>query len=387
MILVLIVNKLLLGLVFAFAFTIPLSYAGPAFGITLTPITTGFNNIIGIDHYEPTNQVLVSVHYSNGLPHNFELIASDGSRTTYSGISALTDEVKIATAKDDGGGISLGGFTPGTAFTGTGVAGQVTRIAPGGSEPFGSPWVTLPGEPGLLRGSTYVDRTGVFGGDLIVVTTTGGVWQVTSAGTPTKLAQINTHLEGVITVPNDPVKYGPWAGKILAGAEQQGLIYSIDTAGTVTSFALGINPEDFDIVPPNQNFYGVNFPSQLLGAPPSEFAGMVGDIIVTQESPGILYDVKWNGAQFVTQNIAQVSQWEHVTFSTAGIVEIPPVTPVGGEIIPIDTTSLILAGAQTPSVWMLSALFVLGISAFWITRNPYNVRNIKVILQDYLDRL
>jgi len=59
---------------------------------------------------------------------------------------------------------------------------------------------------------------------------------------------------------------------------------------------------------------------------------------------------------------------------------------IGGEIIPIETTSLILAGAQTPAVWMISALSALGIGAFGFTRNPYNIRNIKVILQDYLDR-
>ena len=281
-------NKLLLTFVFAFALTLPLSYAGPAFAITLTPITTGFNGIIGIDHYEPTNQVLISVNYPSGNPHNFELIASDGTRTTYSTISALTDEVKIATAKDDGGGLSLGGFAPGTAFTGTGVAGEVTRIAPGGTQPFNAPWVTLPGEGGLLRGSTYVDRTGIFGGDLIVVTTAGNVWRVDSAGNPTLLASLGVHLEGVITVPNDSVKYGPWAGKILAGAEGQGRIYSIDTAGNTAFFTLGINPEDFDIIPANQNFYGVNYPTTLFGAPPSEFVGMVGDFIITQESPGIL---------------------------------------------------------------------------------------------------
>jgi len=59
---------------------------------------------------------------------------------------------------------------------------------------------------------------------------------------------------------------------------------------------------------------------------------------------------------------------------------------VAGEIIPIEATSLILAGLQTPAVWMISTLSALGIGAFVFTRNPSNVRNIKVILQDYLDR-
>jgi len=47
----------------------------------------------------------------------------------------------------------------------------------------------------------------------------------------------------------------------------------------------------------------------------------------------------------------------------------PPVTPViGGEIIPIETTSLILAGAQSFS-WMIPVvLSVLGIGLFVVSR-------------------
>ena len=60
--------------------------------------------------------------------------------------------------------------------------------------------------------------------------------------------------------------------------------------------------------------------------------------------------------------------------------------PVGGEPLPIESTSLLLAGAQTPIAWMMYAFSALGIGAFLFTRNPNNVRNVKVILQDYLDR-
>ncbi len=62
----------------------------------------------------------------------------------------------------------------------------------------------------------------------------------------------------------------------------------------------------------------------------------------------------------------------------------PPV--VGGEFLPIDTTALLLAGVQTPLAWMMYAVGAIGIGAFLFTRNPNNVRNVKVILQDYLDR-
>jgi len=38
--------------------------------------------------------------------------------------------------------------------------------------------------------------------------------------------------------------------------------------------------------------------------------------------------------------------------------------PVGGEFLPIDSTALILAGAQTNAVWIMSALAVIGSVAF-----------------------
>ena len=299
-----------------------------AVSITFTQISTPFNSPIGIDHHEPTNQVALSVNYSNGLPHNFELVAADGTHAQFSAASGQTDEVKIATVRSGG----IGGFATGELFTGNGVAGEIVRISPTGATIL-DPWVSLPGGDGLLRGSLYVDRTGVYGGDLIVVTTGGQVWRVTSAGTPTLLADANTHLEGVITVPNNPVKYGPLAGKIIAGAENSGgLLYAFDATGNVTTHNVGVDIEDIDLIVANENFFGVNFgTSRLLGAPASEFAGIVDDILLTQEFGGVsgLFRLFWDGANLQTEALtlgagsAAVGQWEHVTFSPAGIVEIP----------------------------------------------------------------
>ena len=42
----------------------------------------------------------------------------------------------------------------------------------------------------------------------------------------------------------------------------------------------------------------------------------------------------------------------------------PPTPKVGGELLSIDTTALILAGAQTNAVWIMSALAVIGSVAF-----------------------
>jgi len=107
-------------------------------------------------------------------------------------------------------------------------------------------------------------------------------------------------------------------------------------------------------------------------------------------NPGFLFDeLEFAPIQSISVTISLILDQ---TFGPASLDEFValysqlPAEVVGGEIIPIDATSLILAGAQTPAVWIISAFSALGIGAFWFTRNPYNVRNIKVIFQDYLDR-
>jgi len=307
-----------LGVLLAVMVTIP----PPARAtITLTAVATGFNGLIGIDHHEPTNQVVVSVNYPSGSPYNFELIDAAGNHAQFSTASGFGNEVKIATIRTSG---CQQTFVAGELFTGNGVSGQIARIGATGT-PVTSPWVTLPGETGLLRGSLFQDRYCAFNGDLIVVTTAGNVWRVPSSGVVTlanKVASLGTWLEGVTTVPIDIAKYGPWSGKILAGAEGIGCLYSIDASGASTCWALGINPEDLDVIPANENFYGVDYSAQTVWtAPPGAFAGMTGDLLVAQESPGLLYHVRWDApsSSFQKTLLASVSQWEHVTFSSAGI--------------------------------------------------------------------
>lgn len=327
---------------------------------TIAPIKLkahfGFNHPVGIDHHQPTNKVVLSVNYPYGEPHNFELVDVFGNRQPFSSIHGLSEEIKIATARDDGGGKSRGGFIPGELFTGTGVPGHVARISADGTT-IQNPWVVLPGETGLLRGSLHVDRTGVFGGDLIVVTTepTGNVWRVTATGVATKLASLGTHLEGLTTVPNDSNKYGPWAGKILTGAEQQQCIYAIDAQGNATTFKLGIEPEDFDIIPANENFFGLDFSAGILWtAPPAEFADKIGDLLIAQEYPGKLYHVRWTGTAFQVTQVAQVQQWEHMTFSTAPLdtCEVKIVSPAEGQFFCTDKITVVaqlqISGGRPP---------------------------------------
>ena len=295
--------------------------------VTFTGITTAFNSPIGIDYHESSGSVVLSVNYPAGSPSAFERVESDGSHVGFSSVSGLTNEVKIATART-----GASGFSPGELFVGNGLDGQIVRISADGSS-VQNPWVDLPGDDnGLMRGSLYVDRTGVWGNDLIVATTGGEVWRVDSAGTATKIADVGVHLEGLATVPDAPARYGPLAGHIIAGAEGVGLLYAFDTAGTVVTYSLGVNVEDIDILVPFENFFGVNYgTSRLVGVAGHELLPMAGDILLTQESITSvgLYHLRYDGSGLVVEELTAASgsvalgQWEHVTTAAAGIQEVP----------------------------------------------------------------
>jgi hypothetical protein len=286
--------------------------------ITLTPIASGFNGPIGIDYQPSSGQLILSVNFDANA-NNLDIVSTGGSHTQFSALTGYGGELKVCTAKT-----TANGFTAGEVFTGKGplYPGEIIRISANGST-IQNPWVTLLNETGYVR-SQFIDNTGVFGGALIVVTSTGGVWKVTSAGVATKLTDLGTDLEGVITVPNTQ-QYGPWAGKILTGGKNSGYCYTVSTTGATVSYSgNGITFEDFDLVPANQNFYGIAYSDgQILTAPASDFTSVVGDILVTDEY-GALRTVRWNGSSFVFTALANSTpaQWEHVTFAPIQVVTL-----------------------------------------------------------------
>jgi hypothetical protein len=208
-------------------------------------------------------------------------------------------------------------------------------------------WATLTnssqmvGETNVSLGGFYIDQTGVFGGDLIVVTGGGGVWRVTAATNATRVVRITDAngngipLEGVVTVPNDPVKYGPWAGKILACVEAAGVICAVETNGTVTLYNLGLSqPEDVRLIPSGQNLYALEFNldnSRVLKVAQDNFASFAGDILVVEEkseqflcAAAGVYIVHWEGGRFVVRFIPINTILEHVTFAP---IDIPALQP------------------------------------------------------------
>ena len=113
----------------AAAVPVPVKQTTEEFGVVLTQLSTAFSGHVGIEHHQPLRKVVVSANNPTGMPLNFESIDEDGTHRPYSNVAGLTGAQKIATARDDGLGLSLGGFNPGELFSGSGVPGVFARVA------------------------------------------------------------------------------------------------------------------------------------------------------------------------------------------------------------------------------------------------------------------
>jgi hypothetical protein len=151
-------------------------------------------------------------------------------------------------------------------------------------------------------------------------------------------------LEGVVTLPNDANRFGPWAGKIVTGDEDaspRGIIYTVDTDGTVVGYDTtklspdGIHPEDFDIIPTNQSLYVCDYSQNAIVKFSSSFlTNYVGDLLVTEAGEAYvpnqarLFIIHWDptAANFVVRRFicrypnGSFGHFEHVTFAP---IELP----------------------------------------------------------------
>jgi hypothetical protein len=327
------------------------------FGSNLFTIVTNGSAImrepVGLDYSPTAHALLLSYNsMSAGEPWDFEAFYTNGVTTNlvvtnWSGIHGIGVEIKVATVKT-----TANGFTAGDMYFGTAINGIIAKLSADGTV-SNMNWAVLntnvDSTDSLIRGGLYIDETGSFGGDLIVVTggeetEGGGVWRINSSGTPTLLANItNTHLEGVVTLTNDVTQWGPWAGKIITGAEArtndigdlQPLIYAISTNGSVESFDLGISPEDFDLIRSNQDLYIVDQSEpQLVKLSSSLLSGYHDALLITQEGAFVpdqqakLFIVQWDntGLKFVIRRISyyQGGWFEHVTFAPINLQSHAP---------------------------------------------------------------
>ena len=309
---------------------------------------------IGIDYHARSNGLVVSHNLNIGGTNIFSFIYTNLNVsnsivtviTNWSKIFNLSDEVKLATVKTN-----AGGFTNGEIYFGSDTG--IGRLSANGTV-SNLNWCVLTNSTVtnilLLRGSLYVDQTGVFSNQVIAVTSSGGsdprkgVWRVDAQAHPTLLTNILTsHLEGVITLPNNVTNWGPWAGKIITGDEENDppLIYTIATNGAVFTYDTtdfisdGIHPEDFDIIPANQDLYACDyFASTIVKLSKNYLTNYVGDLLITDAGENVnphlgkLFIVHWDAAatNFTTRRITYKradgdnGRFEHVTFAP---IELP----------------------------------------------------------------
>jgi hypothetical protein len=307
---------------------------------------------IGIDYHVPSDSLIVSYNYNSGEPYDFARISTtivmsnsipitNVVITNWSGVHGLGDEVKLATVHADSAGFTNGDmyFASGYGIGWLSASGSVSNLN----------WCTLTNNTVTnalpLRGSLYVDRTGTFGDNLIAVTSdpttsysSKGVWSVDSHGATVLLANLNTpHLEGVITLTNYVQQWGPWAGKVITGDEDQTpnpVIYAIAPNGDATTFDTttlipeGIRPEDFDIIPANQDLYACDPERNIIvKLSASYLTNFVGALMITDAGegspPAKLFIVRWDAdtTNFITTRIiyqrpdGSNGTFEHVTFA------------------------------------------------------------------------
>jgi hypothetical protein len=307
--------------------------------IIFQPVTN-LSQAIDIDYHPPTHSLIVSFNYPSGEPNNFALIGTNNTGTllvsNWSGVNGAPDEVRLATVKQ-----TANGFTNGDMYFGNDTAiGKLSADGTVSNMNWGLPTNTFD------LGGLYVDQSGSFGGSLIAATGGGsypdnmGVWKLDAQGHSTLMTNLpEDNLDGVITLTNDPARWGPWAGKIVTGNWEDGFIYTIDTNGVPTSYDTanlipdGIAPDGFVLIPSNQDLYCCDQRlGQVLKLSRAAFTNNVGDLLITQNAVNVgddryptLFIVHWDNvhSKFVVASIAYASNSSFLNQVTFAPINLP----------------------------------------------------------------
>jgi len=229
-------------------------------------------------------------------------------------------------------GLGQAGFGAGVVYVGN-QGGNLIYSVPS----VGSPVVfgTLP--VGESASDIFFDPGSTFGGDMLVSTGGGEVYEFNSSGTRTLLANVGDDVEGMAIAGS---AFGPYAGDLLVTGEDKGAIWAISPGGTVTrlrtsasTFVSVPDAETVSFVPPNlsstnplEGFY-VNNTIDIVKAPASEFLSLKGTAIVTTEAAGRpIWDIAYDS----TTGFFDVTQIGAVPYDpeTAFFVTGPLASPV-----------------------------------------------------------
>ena len=123
--------------------------APQSFGIVLSPLSTDFGDHAGLDHHQSAGKLVLTANTPAGQPHSFELIAADGAHAPFSNVAGLAGEVRNRRRARRRAGAELRGLRAGRVVRGRAAPGVIARVSADGAA-VQNPWVTLPGENGLV---------------------------------------------------------------------------------------------------------------------------------------------------------------------------------------------------------------------------------------------
>lgn len=242
----------------------------------------------------------------------------------------------------------LGGFQPGVVFITQGA--NIYEMPAGGgpitfftSVPGLFPNVPLSvGFPEYASGINF-DNVGSFANDMIVSSTNGTVWAVTSAGASTEIGDVGTVIEGPSVAPASFVAY---AGDVLVAAEDANAVLAIAPGGAVSTVASSPSStldwaEGTQVVPSplcgmpgpggvNYSWFGSMFGNSTVGGlPTSSFTGLSGDVVVQGEDSGQVTLLSSTSAGSVTALTIEsgLPQQEGATMDQC--TPAPPTPPTG----------------------------------------------------------
>ena len=294
----------------------------------------GQNQTIGFAY--AGNKFVGSVYFGTNNNQLYSTDLTGGSVATFGApIAGFSGEIYVTAS------LGLGGFGANRdIYAGSEALGTVYRISNDGTSQ--NAFVTA-GISGGVRSIAF-DPYGLYGNNMVVATNSGNVYTVNSSGTATLLANVGEDAEGLSFAPQP---FGTFAkGTLFVASEGSGSLRAISSTGTKTTVLTGLSgAEMVSFVPlnlgssgnPVEGFYAAAYPNNIQKAGASQFTSFLGDAIITSETGGHVFDVRYDGTQFVVTDIGVFpAQPEDGIFVTADIIQSPVPEP--------ETYALLLAG-------------------------------------------
>ncbi len=228
------------------------------------------NKFVGSVYVGTNNDQLYSTDLNGGSVAKFGSPIPNG----------FSGEVVVA------GSLNNGGFTAGNLYAG--AANQIYQYGNGGGAPtlFAS---TLDGA--TVRGILF-DPGATFGGNMLVTTSAGHIYSITSGGVVTLVASPSggADIEGMDILGSG---WGTLTGDLAVTSEGSSTVYIVNPNGHVdASGVVGTAAETVNFIPTNfgtsgnpvEGFYEANYPVDVLKAGVAQMNVTRQDLLVTNEA-------------------------------------------------------------------------------------------------------